>query len=179
MNRLCLLALLIAAGAEPPATPPVAPAAITIRTSRGESAVPVALHEGHAALPIRDLSRLLPIADEVIDDWAIVAFAGEPFRFLLGAPVMVHQGRIVPLVGGAYVVGDTLFVPLQWLAEHITGMFSEGYRYDPRTARFEEARLPPIASALPPQPIPTSPGIAVEPPSARARETGFRMAHTV
>ena len=171
--------LLIAAGTEIPVAPPAAPAAITIRTSRGESAVPVALHEGHAALPIRDLARLLPIANEVIDDWAVVAFAGEPFRFLLGAPVMVHQGRIVPLTGGAYVVRDTLFVPLQWLAEHIPAMFSEGYRYDPRTARFEETRLPPIASALPPQPQPTSPGISVEPPSARARDNGFRMAHRV
>jgi N-acetylmuramoyl-L-alanine amidase len=169
VNRFGLLALLIVAGA--PVTPPVAPAAITVRTSRGESAIPVALHEGHAALPIQDLSRLLPIADEVIDDWAVVAFAGEPFRFLLGAPVMVHQGRIVPLAGGAYVIRDTLFVPLQWLAGHIPDMFSEGYRYDPRTARFEEAQLPPIASALP--------GISIVPPSAAARESGFRMAHTV
>lgn len=177
MSRLGLLALAIVVGVDPPTVPPAAPAAVTVRTSRGEAAVPVALHEGYAALPASALERLLPITDELIDDWAEVAFAGEPFRFLLGAPVMVFRGRVVPLPGGAYVVRDTLFVPLLWLAEFIPDMFSEGYRYDPRTARFEEARLPPMTTVTPPRP--TTPGITVEPPSARARAVGLRMAHRV
>jgi N-acetylmuramoyl-L-alanine amidase len=195
VSRLALLGLLLAAGFDPAAAPLVSvtplspglmdvtssavPAAIAIRTSRGEGTVPVALHRGHAALPAEGLARLLPVAEEVIDDWAVVAFAGEPYRFLLGAPVMVSRGRVVPLAGGAYVVRDSLFVPLQWLAEYVPAMFGEGYRYDPRTARFEEARLSPIASVPVPVPQPASPVVATRPASSRARASGLRMAHTV
>jgi N-acetylmuramoyl-L-alanine amidase len=183
VRSLALLAVLAAVGAEPVVTPP-APAAVVIRTSRGESSVPVAQHEGHAALPVSGLARLLPVTSEIIDDWALVAFAGEPFRFLLGAPIMVHRDRVVPLVGGAYEVGDSLFVPLQWLAEYVPRVFSEGYRYDPRAARFEEVRLASVAAAPPPPPPtsasqPTPSTIRVPPPSARGRDAGFRMGHRV
>jgi N-acetylmuramoyl-L-alanine amidase len=74
---------------------------------------------------------------------------------------------LLPLVGGAFVARDTLFVPLQWLAEYIPALFSEGYRYDPRSARFEEARLAAV------------PGPRLRPPSARAERRGFRTGHRV
>lgn len=177
MRSLALLTVLAAVAAEPVVTPS-APAAVVIRTSRGESSLAVAQHEGHAALPVSGLARLLPVTSEIIDDWALVAFAGEPFRFLLGAPIMVHRDRVVPLVGGAYEAGDSLFVPLQWLAEFVPRVFSEGYRYDPRAARFEEVRVASVASAPPPsQPAPAT--VHVPPPSARGRDAGFRMGHQV
>jgi len=78
---LAVLAVLAVAGAEPAAVPAV-PTAVVIRTSRGELSLPVARHEGHAALPVSGLAQLLPVTSEIIDDWALVAFAGEPFRFL-------------------------------------------------------------------------------------------------
>jgi N-acetylmuramoyl-L-alanine amidase len=101
------------------------------------------------------------------------ATPGEPFRFLLGAPVMVHQDRVYPLAGGAYALGDTLFVPLQWLAEHVPRVFSEGYRYDATRGRFEELRVAVAATAAP---IPATPG---RPASEAARANGLRLAHKV
>ncbi len=166
--RAALLALLFGAltsGAEPPAPP--APATITVATARGSMAVPVAMERGHPALPAPLLQRLLPVAERRLDGWAFVDFADQPFQFLLGAPVLLYAGRLLPLVGGAYVARDTLFVPLQWLTEYIPAMFAEGYRYDPRAARFEEVRLGPVVTA------------SYEAASELGRRSGFRMAHLV
>jgi N-acetylmuramoyl-L-alanine amidase len=106
----------------------------------------------------------------------VVAFADQPFRFLLDGAVLLYQGRVKPLVGGAYVSRDTIFLPLQWLTDVVPRMFSEGYRYDPYAARFEEARLAPVVAGRPTRPVVeyTQP----QPGSAAARR-GFRMTHKV
>jgi N-acetylmuramoyl-L-alanine amidase len=163
---MTVLLVLVALAATP--TPNV-PAMIVVATARGESAVPVVTHQGHPALSASLLAEVLPMSGLVNDGWAVVGFADQPFRFLLGAPVLVHHNRILPLVGGAYVVRDTLYVPLQWLAEHVPRLFREGYRYDPLAGRFEEARLAPVATGA----------ASVRPPSDRARGSGFRMQHQV
>jgi len=153
--------------------PPAVPATVVVATSRGEISVPVRLDVGHASLSTHALGRMLPVTSRIIEGWALVAFAGEPFRFLLGAPVMVHQDRVYPLAGGAYALGDTLFVPLQWLAEHVPRVFSEGYRYDAMRGRFEELRVAVTEASAP---VPATPG---RPASDAARANGLRLAHKV
>lgn len=178
--KLPALLVLLAGTAVVRPVPP-APSAIVVATSRGEASIDVRADVGHAALPVPELAKLLPVTARVTDGWALVAFAGEPFRFLLGAPVMVHRDLVQPLAGGAYLVGDTLFVPLQWLTTHVPRLFSEGYRYDPAAARFEERTAPvattPPAAVSPPRPAPTPPGY--KPGSAAARANGLRLAHRV
>jgi N-acetylmuramoyl-L-alanine amidase len=137
-----------------PWTPRV-PGAVIVATSRGEASVQVRVEQGHAAVPVPPLLRLLPLTVTLDADWATIAFAGQPFQFLLGAPVVLDGGRIVPLTGGAYLAHDTLFVPLQWLTDYVPRRFREGYRYDPVAGRFEEAGLAPVvrtASAPPARP---------------------------
>jgi N-acetylmuramoyl-L-alanine amidase len=132
--------------------------ALTVATSRGEVSLEIRLDHGHAALPVAPLARLLPLTTSRDQDWATVALAGQPFRFLLDAPVVVDGGRAVPLAGGAYVLDDSLFVPLQWLTDYIPRRFHEGYRYDPVAGRFEEAGLAPVVrttSAPPARPSPS------------------------
>jgi N-acetylmuramoyl-L-alanine amidase len=150
MTTLLLLAALTLTGAGA-----TAPAMIVVATARGESAVPVSTHLGHPALSAPLLAEVLPMSGVVDDGWAVV---------------------ILPLVGGAYLARDTLYVPLQWLAEHVPRLFREGYRYDALAGRFEEARLAPVvtgASAVVLDPA------AMRPPSDRARSNGFRMQHQV
>ena len=97
MTRLLLaVALLGAAGAEPTRVP----TAIVVATARGEMTVPVSSERGHPVLPVRSLARLLPLSVEDSQQWLLVSFADQPFRFLLDAPLFVHEGRVVPLVGG-------------------------------------------------------------------------------
>lgn len=171
MSRAVLLAatVVLAGGA---GTPAAAPTSVTIATARGESSVPILVEQGHPVLAADALGRLLPVTVGLEGMWAEVSFARVPFRFLLGAPVFMHEGRLIPLAGGAYVARDSLFVPLEWLTDFVPRLFSEGYRYDPGTARFEEARLPRVTA-------PVVAGPRVHPPSAVARRNGFRMAHSV
>jgi N-acetylmuramoyl-L-alanine amidase len=155
-----------------------APTAITIATSRGAVQVAVRTERGHPALAAIQLERLLPVTKTVQGGWAEVRFADQPFRFLLDAPVVLAGGRLLPLLGGAYVSRDTLFVPLQWLTDHVPRMFREGYRYDPLAARFEEVRPQPVVASSAPVAIPAN-GPRVRAPSDLARRNGFRMQHKV
>jgi len=154
-----------------------APVSIVVATVRGQAVVPVSVERGHPVLPVPQLSALLPLTAELIDGWAVVEFAEMPFRFLLNAPVYSHSGRMFPLVGGAYSLRDTLFVPLQWLTNDIPRLFSEGFRYDPYAARFEDARFTPVASAGPITPPP--PSLRRPAPGSAADRNGFRLLHRV
>ncbi|UCF41448.1 MAG: N-acetylmuramoyl-L-alanine amidase [Gemmatimonadota bacterium] len=173
---LAVLAVTPPGGPAAGAVAPAAPAMIVVATARGESAVPVATHQGHPALSAARLAEVLPLSAVVNDGWAVVGFADQPFRFLLGAPVLLHHNRILPLVGGAYLERDTLYVPLQWLAEHVPRLFHEGYRYDPLAGRFEEARLATVMTGA--VAVAVDPA-AARPPSDLARRNGFRMQHQV
>ena len=155
-----------------------APSSVVIVTSRGETAISVAAEFGHPTLPAPSLARVLPVTGLVEDHWAVVNFAGQPFRFLLGAPVMEVDGRVIPLVGGAYVIRDTLFVPLQWLAETVPEIFNEAYRYDPLAARFEETRLTPVVTTTTRGGLVPSSG-GHKPANELERANGFRIHHAV
>jgi N-acetylmuramoyl-L-alanine amidase len=168
MSLLPLLAVAAAAGGggEPPAPRREALQSVIVATSRGQLTIPVNAERGHPALPVPPLVQLLPIAPAVEADWASLDFAGQPFRFLLDAPVMVDAAGVVPLAGGAYLLRDTLFVPLQWLTDYIPRRFREGYRFDPLAGRFEESTLAPVVRT-------------VSPPVERHPITGLRLQRTV
>lgn len=155
------------------------PASITIATQRGELVVPVTTERGHAALPAAALERMLPVTASLNGGWAQVAFAGQPYRFLLGAPAFLEGGRLVPLAGGAYVVRDSLFLPLQWLTGHIAQRFREGYRYDPLAARFEEAGMAPVVRTVSAPPARTNAAAAAPAPARAPNAWGLRTAHAV
>ncbi len=153
-----------------------APSSIVVATARGQATVPVSVERGHPALSVPRLGQLLPVTAEVVDGWAVVEFADQPFRFLLDASAFVHRGNVIPLVGGAYVAHDTVFVPLQWLTDYVPRIFHEGYRYDPYAARFEEARLTPVVTVPATQP---NPDLRAPVPGSAAARNGFRLTHRV
>ncbi len=72
---------------------PSAPSSIVVDTTRGEAVVPVTYEFGGPALAAVRLRSVLPVTSRVDEDWAIVEFADQPFRFLLNAPVLAYQGR--------------------------------------------------------------------------------------
>lgn len=152
------------------AGPSSAPASVVVATTRGVEVMPVATHLGHPALPAEGLERLLPVTTSVADGWAEVTFARQPFRFPLGAPLFLFRGEVRPLVGGAYVIDDSLFVPLQWLAGEVPRLFTENFRYDPVAARFEEVSLTPVMTRVSP------PGRTASPAAAKL---GLRLPHKV
>ena len=155
---------------------PSAPSSIVVATTRGEAVVPVTYEYGGPALAAVRLRSVLPVTSRVDEDWAIVEFADQPFRFLLNAPVLAYQGRTIPLVFGAYVARDTLFIPFEWLTSHIPRLFHEAYRYDPFAARFEETTLTPVVISERP---PISSDYRKPPPRSPAARNGFRIMHRV
>jgi N-acetylmuramoyl-L-alanine amidase len=154
-----------------------APTSIVVATARGQAVVPVSVERGHPVLPVPQLSVLLPITAELNGEWATVEFADLPFRFLLNAPVYSHSDKVFPLVGGAYSVRDTLFVPLQWLSNDIPRLLSEAFHYDPYAARFEDARFTPVATTAPTRPL--TPSYRRPAPGSAAARNGFRILHRV
>lgn len=148
------------------AAAPTPLASIVVATSRGQLTIPVSVERGHAVLPVPPLARLLPLTPSLEPGWATLSFAGHPYRFLLDAPVVLDAGGVLPLVGGAYLQRDTLFVPLQWLTEVVPRRFQEGYRFDPLAGRFEEAGLAPVVRTT-------------SRPVERHPETGLRTQRTV
>jgi N-acetylmuramoyl-L-alanine amidase len=144
--------LLLALAGTPPGPAPEAPATVTVATARGEAAVPIRMDRGVPALAADRLAELLPLRLQVSGSWATVTFGGRPFRFLLDAALFLDGDRVVPLVGGAYLTADSVFLPLQWLADYVPRVFHEAYHYDPLASRFEETSLAPVVRAPPPAP---------------------------
>src|SRR3990170_4258819 len=170
------LLLLVLAGA-PRAGGSPAPAALTVATARGEALVPVLADHGHPALAAVRLAQLLPLRLETSPGWAVVTFGGQRFRFLLDAALFLDGERAVPLVGGAYVSRDTVYLPLQWLTDYVPRVFSEAYRYDPLAFRFEETQLAPVIRTVP-QPPAAAPRVAAPRP-ALPPGSPLRAVHTV
>ncbi len=179
MSHAVLLAAVLALWPSPDVPGDRAPTSIVVATARGEARVTVSMERGHPALPAPPLAGLLPLEVSRLGDWATVAFAGQPFRFLLEAPAVVLEGRVVPLVGGAYMARDTLFLPLQWLTTHVPAMFREAYRWDPIAARFEDARMTPVVRHTTPTAGSAAAARPWQPAGTEARRAGLRFAHQV
>jgi N-acetylmuramoyl-L-alanine amidase len=158
------LLLGVLAASDPQPRP--APAAVIVATARGEASVPIRVWRGQPSVAAPPLAALLPLRHAVDGDWATVTFGGQPFRFPLDAPAVLDGGVVVPLASGAYVLDDTLYLPLQWLTDYIPRRFREGYRYDPVAARFEEAALTAVVRTT-------------SPPVKRHPVTGLRERHVV
>lgn len=170
---LPVLVLMAAGGA---VEVPAAPAAVVIATSRGQQSVPISLTFGYPSLAAGQLAALLPMSSQVEQGWATVEFAGQQFRFLLDAPLFQFQNSIVHLVGGASIQRDSLYLPLQWLAEYVPRVFQEAYRYDPLAARFEELGVTRVATRVSQPAGPTPPSSDVP---AAARAVGLSARHRV
>lgn len=158
-------------------------ATLLVVSARGETFVAISRERGHAALAAPGLASALPVIVGVNNAGrvATLTLAGQPFQFPLDAPAFRFGGRVYPLARGAYLARDTLFVPLQWLAEHVPRLFSERYRYDPIAARFDDlggliaARSGPAAAAS------ATGGNGARPTDApaAARRLGLRWRHVV
>jgi N-acetylmuramoyl-L-alanine amidase len=124
-----------------------APREITVVGLHGEARVPVRLDQsGAPVLPAAQLLAALSGSVRVQDGWAEVTVARQPFRFLVGAPLYVFSSQLQPLASPAWLSGDTLFLPLQFVAEIIPYYLNERYRYDQRAARLEDTGGRPVAA---------------------------------
>lgn len=134
-----------------------APQVVTVAGLRGESRIPVRTDEtGAPVVPAAILMAALEGSAKVTEGWAEVSLARQAFRFLVGAPLCVCGNRLQPLAAAASITRDTLYLPLQFLAEILPTQLGNRYRYDGRRARLTVAGAPDreVAARTAPSPQP-------------------------
>ena len=175
MSALVWFTLAIAAPAAPLQT-------VVIATPRGETTVPVTNERGTAAVAAPLLSAPLGVIVALDGSRVAVGLSGTVFVFELGAPFVRAGGVVYGLVGEPYVARDTVFLPLNWLADCVPRALGGRYRWDAsgRGVRLLElpvagtvAAAPPPVVVPPPNPVPA---LAVPAPNPM---TGLRLRHTV
>jgi N-acetylmuramoyl-L-alanine amidase len=148
ISLLTLLAALAGMGLDS------APAVLTVANAKGESRIPVRTDVTGApvvAAPV--LMIALDGSARLKDGWAEVTVARQDFRFLVGAPLYLFGDRLQPLASAASISDDTLYLPLQFVAEILPSYLGDRYRSDMRRARLIVSGAPgraPVANANPP-----------------------------
>jgi N-acetylmuramoyl-L-alanine amidase len=139
-----------------------APTVLTVAGAKGESRIPVRTDATGA--PVVSAPVLMVALDgsaTVADGWAEVRVGRQAFRFLVGAPLYVFGDRLQPLASAASVTDDTLYLPLQFVAEILPSYVADRYRYDMQKARLivtgPAGRGPPASAAQPARDIPRLP----------------------
>lgn len=126
------LLLLAFAAALPPTT-------VTVRSAGGESRIPVrADAAGGPVLAAPAFAAALGGSMHTAGEWRELVIDGEVFRFLPGAPLFVHRGRVEPLAAASSAPRDTLLIPFQFAAEALPRLLAR-YRYDHRVGRLVDA----------------------------------------
>jgi N-acetylmuramoyl-L-alanine amidase len=133
------------------------PQQVLIATPRGQASVPVSMERGSAAVAAVLLAPPLGLAATLDGSAVEIVLGGRTFAMDIGAPFVRYEGVTYPLIGASYVARDTLFLPLQWLTDHVPRLLAGRYRWDPTSARLDEVPPPPA-----PNPI-----------------TGLRLPHTI
>lgn len=130
------------------------PQAVVIVTPRGETSVPVSVERGSAALAAPLLERPLGLTAAWDGSRVTVALGGAAFVFHMGAPYVQAHGVVYVLGSEPYLARDTLFLPLQWLADCVPRALGARFRWDPAQARLEEHSAAGGVAAAPPAPPP-------------------------
>lgn len=126
------------------------PAEITVQTPRGTAHFAVTLDpRAGPAVPGEPLLAALSGAVRPAEPWVEVTLARQSFRFLLGAPFYTFNDQLQPMVGWAFRSRDSLFLPIQFVAEILPRVLAERYAYDPATGRFSDAGPPALTGRLP------------------------------
>jgi N-acetylmuramoyl-L-alanine amidase len=136
-----------------------APTVLTVTGAKGESRIPVRTDETGA--PVVSAPVLMAALDgsaTMVDGWAEVRVGRQAFRFLVGAPLYMFGDRLQPLASAASVTGDTLYLPLQFVAEILPSYLGDRYRYDMQKARLivsgPPSRTPTTSAAQPVRDVP-------------------------
>jgi N-acetylmuramoyl-L-alanine amidase len=124
------------------------PTTITVVTPRGTATVPVTMDRyAGPVVPGAPLVAALAGTVRVRSPWVEVVVSRQSFRFLVGAPVFALNDRLEPLAGWAISVGDSLYLPLQFVTEVLPRVFAERFAWNPIQERLVE--VPPPAARPP------------------------------
>jgi N-acetylmuramoyl-L-alanine amidase len=116
------------------------PRELTVVRPGGETRIP--LRVDTAGAPVVPAAQLLAALEGQVRldaGWAEVVVARQAFRFLIGAPLYRFSDQLRTLAAPATIAGDSLFLPLQFVAEVLPYFLGERYSWDGATMRLREA----------------------------------------
>lgn len=120
-----------------------APLAVTITTPAGERRIPVTVEPRVGPLvPAGAVLSALGGTTSSDGVWALVTVGATQFQFLLGAPVFLIGDRLYVLAAPAAIRRDSLFLPLQFLADVLPRHLGQRFRWESRSARLVDGGAP-------------------------------------
>lgn len=148
-------------------TPP--PTQLQVSTSRGvHRIVLMQVPEYGALVPLQPLARV--IGGEILPGtpWVTWRSPLAEFRFLAGAPLYDDGQGVRPLPAPSVLRGDTLYVPLAFVAEALGDPARRAWVWNPGSASLVQGReISPLVAT--PQPAREVAPVAVEQPANRRR----------
>jgi len=117
-----------------------APTTITVVTPRGTASVPVT-NDRRAGLVVPGGPLVAALAGTIRpgSPWVEIVVSRQSFRFLIGAPVFALNDRLEPLAGWAISIGDSIYLPLQFVTDVLPRVFAERFAWNPVQGRLVEA----------------------------------------
>ncbi len=149
------------------------PEQLQVTTQRGVQRIALWIEPGMGALvPLPPLVRAVGGSSVVQGDRVIWKTSFGEFTFLAGAPLVNTGGDVPrPLPASSLRRGDTLFVPLAFVAEVLADPARKAWTWNPSSATLEEgATLSPLVA----RPVP-----AGDQPVVRPTSGGLRRSHRV
>jgi N-acetylmuramoyl-L-alanine amidase len=186
--RLAIGACLIAAAALVPANLAATtdPTVLTVTTARGEVRLPIQSHlRAGPGVAAPQFLAALGGTHRMDGGWAEVVVARQTFRFLLDASWVSVGNTPRPLAGRARMARDTLYLPLQFVAEILPRTLGAVFRYDVVAARLTEIPGRAVAAATPPTAARSGagePAVSTRTPATRDADrlpNGLRRGHVV
>jgi N-acetylmuramoyl-L-alanine amidase len=136
----------------------MAPSTVVLVSPRGEVRLPVRTDlAGGPRVSAASLAAALGAPLKLAGSWAELSPAGQSLRLLIGAPLYWYNGRIEPLATDVLLRGDSLFVPLQVLADVLPRLMGDRFVWNGATGRLTESAV--AATSAPLRPAPRASGL--------------------
>ena len=121
----------------------VSPVRLQISTARGVVVIPLWSEAGQGAMvPLAPLAQAIGGRIKRDDEWFVLATPMGEYRFLSGTSIVGDGARLRGLPADSHRRGDTLYVPLAFVAEVLADPMRRAWNWNPGTAVLAEGPAP-------------------------------------
>lgn len=125
------------------ATLAATPARLQVSTSRGVVVIPLRAEPGQGAMvPLGTLAHAIGATVTRHDEWFVLSTAADTFRFLAGTSLVYDRANVRGLPADSYRRGDSLFVPLAFVAEMLADPLRRSWNWTPGSVLLAEGPAP-------------------------------------
>jgi len=149
------------------------PGELVVTTARGADRIPLRRDAVAGSLvPLERLARAVGATVDVARPWVEVSGAGSRFRFLVGTPLLDDGGTLRILPATTSAIGDSVWVPLAFVAEVLADPARKQWTWDAGATRLSAG--PPVSQLVTRPAASPRASRGVAPPSG-----GLRPGHVV